>query len=173
MNRKTRSAALGDLRLWAETAKDLMTPNPVSIRADATADEAVALLIDKGVGAVPVIDSAGRPVGVLSRSDALVHQRETVDGAAKSGVPAHTDPPTTAADLMTPGVLAVTSATPAAEVIEQMLGFRVHHIFVADHDGTLVGVVSPIDVLRRLKQQPAPVAREAIPEVYLSAHDYW
>src|SRR5262249_38997375 len=66
------------LVLSAETAADLMTPNPVSLRAYATLKEAIVLLTDKGFSAAPVIDEAGRPVGVLSRSDILVHDRETV-----------------------------------------------------------------------------------------------
>src|SRR6516225_9052155 len=64
------------LSLRAETAADLMTPNPVSVEADALVGEAIALLIDRGISAAPVIDDAGRPIGVLSRSDILVHDRE-------------------------------------------------------------------------------------------------
>jgi len=67
------------LALHAETAADLMTANPVSVREDATLREALGLLIDKGYSAAPVIDRAGRPVGVLSRSDLLVHDRETAE----------------------------------------------------------------------------------------------
>src|SRR5262245_12957539 len=67
------------LTLCAETAAALMTPDPLSIRADATVREAVAFLTDKGFSAAPVIDKAGRPVGVLSRADILVYDRERVE----------------------------------------------------------------------------------------------
>jgi CBS domain-containing protein len=62
-----------------------MTPNPVSIREGATVREAVELLTGRGISGGPVIDEAGRPVGVLSRADILVHDREAVDcdGARK------------------------------------------------------------------------------------------
>jgi CBS domain-containing protein len=66
------------LILCAETAADLMVPNPVSIRAGATVKEAAAFLTDKGFSAAPVIDEAGRPVGVLSQSDIVVHDRECI-----------------------------------------------------------------------------------------------
>src|SRR5262249_49001743 len=59
--------------LEATTAKDLMWPDPVSIDESATIREGVAFLVDKGFSAAPVIDRAGRPVGVLSRADVLVH----------------------------------------------------------------------------------------------------
>ena len=58
----------------AATAAELMTPNPVSLRAQATVLEARELFIARAIAAAPVIDAAGRPVGVLSQSDILVHQ---------------------------------------------------------------------------------------------------
>ena len=68
--------ASGVLTLNAETAADLMTPNPLSIRQNATVKEAAAFLTDRGISAAPVIDNAGRAVGVLSRADIVVHHRQ-------------------------------------------------------------------------------------------------
>src|SRR5260370_32592917 len=65
------------LTLDAKTAGEMMTPNPLSVRGDATMAEIIALLVDKGFGATPVIDEAGRPIGVVKRSDILAHERET------------------------------------------------------------------------------------------------
>src|SRR5438132_12038583 len=73
------------LRLHAETAANLMVPNPISLRGDANVREALVLLTDKGFSAAPVIDEAGRPVGVLSRGDLLVHDRERADYLAPGG----------------------------------------------------------------------------------------
>src|SRR5438128_1821807 len=70
------------LTLCAGNAAELMTPNPVSIRANATVREALALLLDHGYSAAPVIDDAGRPLGVLSRSDLLIHDREVIQHLA-------------------------------------------------------------------------------------------
>jgi len=36
-------------------------------------------------------------------------------------------------------------------VIEDMLGLRVHQLFVVDQDQVLVGVISTLDVLRHLR----------------------
>jgi len=49
------------------TASEFMEPNPVSIRDTATVAEALAVLTDRGHGAAPVVDEAGKPVGVLRR----------------------------------------------------------------------------------------------------------
>jgi CBS domain-containing protein len=130
------------LALWAETAADVMTTNLVSIRENATVQQAVALLIDKGYHAAPVIDEAGRPVGVLSVSDLLAHDREKQ--ADLSDV-------TLARDLMTPAVFAVPPDASAGKVVADMLGLNVHRLFVVDGTGTLIGVITALDILRHLR----------------------
>jgi CBS domain-containing protein len=159
--------------LCAETAADLMTPNPASLRARATIAEAVRFLTDKGFGAAAVIDDAGRPIGVLSRSDILVHDREKVEyvprtadfyereewqhdpKAGRDDIPVQDSAGTLVQDIMTPIVFSVRPETPAAKVIEDMLGMKVHRLFVVDGSGFLVGVISALDVLRHLRPENA------------------
>jgi len=155
--------------LYGKTAEDLMTPNPVSIRDAATVREAVALLTDRGISAAPVIDKGGRPVGVLSRADILVHDREKVDYLVpvseydekfnlavglgeplRSGFQIEKTDDTLVRDIMTPVVFSVGRRYAAARVAEDMVALKVHRLFVIDEDGILVGVVSALDVLRHL-----------------------
>ena len=103
------------------TAEDLMTPNPLSLQEGLSLREAIAFLIDRGISGAPVIDVTGRPVGVLSQSDVLVHDRETVEHVApaehESGTPLPRDlrghfqiekvDKTRVRDLMTPVVFSV------------------------------------------------------------------
>src|SRR5437868_3767311 len=81
MAKSGKTEAAPRLVLEAGTAADLMTPNPVSIRDTATLAEAVSLLTDKGISGAPVIDDAGRPVGVLSRADIVAHDRQLAAGS--------------------------------------------------------------------------------------------
>ena len=170
MRNSTQLTAAPCLTLRAEMAADLMTPNPVSLRDDASLHEAIALLTDKGYSAAPVINRAGLPVGVLSRSDILIHNRETLTHAGgvssyyeegASRLPAG-EPPrgghvseltdqTLVRDLMTPVVFSVAPHTPAPEVVRDMLALKVQRLFVVDKDGVLVGVISAHDILRRLE----------------------
>ncbi len=135
------------LCLQAQTAADLATGNPVSLREDATLAEAVAVLIDKGIHAAPVIDDAGHPVGVLSGSDVLIHWR----GQAQKGTPAEAAAPVRVRDLMTPAVFSVTSDATAGRVVEEMVTLNVHQLFVVDDSGALVGVIPALNVLRHLR----------------------
>jgi CBS domain-containing protein len=151
------------LSLARATAQVLMSPNPVSLDGDASIQEAIAMLTDRGFSAAPVIDAAGRPIGVLSRGDILVHEREQVRHARLTddedweekprrtrheGYSVEVVDPTRVRDVMTPVVFTVDLRTPAAKVVEQMLALRVHRLFVVDEDQALVGVVSTLDVLR-------------------------
>src|SRR5947208_1625550 len=105
-----------------------MRPNPVSVRDSATLPEVMDLFIEKGLGATPVINEAGSPVGVVSHSDLLIHHRQAArrPGSAELGL---TSDPTTVRDVMTPAVFSVTPDTPMAKVVEQMLALKVHHLF--------------------------------------------
>src|SRR5262249_62087653 len=92
------------LVLEEQTAAELMTPNPVSIREAATVREAVELLTRRGISGAPVIDHAGRPVGVVSRADILVHDREAPDPGADAE---------RVRDIMTPAGFRVAPHAPA------------------------------------------------------------
>lgn len=166
------------LLLKARTAADLMTPNPVSLREEATAREAARFLTDRGFSAAPVINEAGEPVGVLSQTDIVVHARERIDAllggedtvedftefaaipVGCSGVwselkPERLDDGAVVGDLMTPTVFTVRGDAPSSQVVEDMLALRVHRLFVVDDGGVLVGVVTATDILRRLAPEDA------------------
>jgi len=53
------------------TAADLMTRNVVTIRADASVAAAARIMVERGVKRLPVIDLAGRVIGVVCRVDVL------------------------------------------------------------------------------------------------------
>ncbi len=163
MSKMTTSPA-GPVVLRAKSAGELMTANPLSLRDDATLHEAIAFLVDRGISGAPVIDEAGRPVGVLSQTDILVHDREEPRHMAPPEVDYGTPLPrrwwdafqieqvdtTLVRDLMTPAVFCVSLDTPAASVVEQLRELNVHRLFVVDSNGILVGVVTALDVVRHL-----------------------
>ena len=153
------TSLIARLVLAADSAADLMTPNPVSIREDASIPAAVALLADKNLEAAPVIDEAGRPVGVLTQGDIVVHEREkqsremVVQAAPPSHADAECGDETRARDLMTPALFSVTPETPAARVVDQLLKLNVKQLFVVDDSGALIGVISALDIVRRLRPE--------------------
>jgi CBS domain-containing protein len=170
MNAPSSAAGSSRLVLAADTAADLMAPNPISISAKSSVKEASLLLTEKGFSAAPVIDDAGRPVGVISKTDIVVHAREKADYLAQAPEYYQKSDLTTAAgeplgggfqvesvdatlvrDIMTPAVFSVVPETPAGGVVQQILELKVHRLFVVDRAGVLVGVISALDILRCLR----------------------
>jgi CBS domain-containing protein len=157
----------GHPSLWNLTAADLMTPNPVSIHEYATLFEAANFFSEKQISAAPVINIAGRPVGVISRSDlvrylgaAAMHLLPSREPQVEDFLPERADG---LADryndarhiqvgaIMTPTIYAVPQDTPLRAMIDEMLRRDVHRLFVLDADGLLIGVVTTLDVLRAVR----------------------
>ena len=151
MSKRPKHAWTSCLILRAETASDLMSTNPLSIHADAPVEEAAAFFVEKGISGAPVIDAAGRPIGVVSQLDLLVHNREK---STLNAVPARTR----VRDVMTPFVFTVAADALAGTVVDDLLGRKIHRLFVVDNHGVLIGVISALEVLRHLRyMEPAAV----------------
>jgi CBS domain-containing protein len=125
---------------FATSAKEVMTRNPLSISEAATLRDAATFLTSKDISAAPVINEAGRPVGVISLADIVrcVHVSEVSD----------TRLPLTVREVMTPVVFFVRPDTAVANVIEDLLDCAVHRLFVVDDNEVLIGVISALDLLR-------------------------
>lgn len=155
----------------AATAAEMMTADPKTIRREATVAEAAAFLDDKGISAAAVIDDAGRPIGVLSRTDIVRHGTKSARaGQAKYDFYEHdgltglveapaaeggegeggVGGPATVGHIMTPIVRSVSPEASAAEVVRGLVEHQVHRLFVIDKAGVLVGVISALDVLKSL-----------------------
>ena len=109
----------------------------VTIGTDATVAEAVDLLKAHRIGAV-VVTSEGRVAGILSERDVVRHLGS--DWSALSGRPVH--------DIMTSNVISVSPHATVDDIMERMTERRIRHMPVVD-DGTLVGIVSIGDVVKR------------------------
>lgn len=140
-------------------ALDVMTPNPKSIDQGATVRETAEVLQDNGIHIAPVIDAAGRPIGVVSRTDLLDYWRrrrdrlaamaagelESDSNRASACVPGDE---LTVREIMTPVVFSVPIHAPIAKIIDKILALEVRCLFVTDESGVLVGVISVFDLLR-------------------------
>ena len=157
------------LVLYAETAEDLMTKNPISVRHDATIREAAAFLVEKEISGAPVVDDAGRAVGVISRADFVRLDSEAcVKGVHDTAYYRDVDcrcPPAfrefvygkrtetlQVRDVMSPVVIQVFNHDSALSAVAKLRALKIHRLFVTDDAGTLIGVISALDVLRCLGQ---------------------
>ena len=52
-------------------ARDIMTENPVTMTPEADSAEAAAIMVERGIGVIPVVDEAGRLKGILTKLELL------------------------------------------------------------------------------------------------------
>ncbi|TAK14506.1 MAG: CBS domain-containing protein [Rhizorhabdus sp.] len=111
--------------------------NPIiSISPGMAVVEVVALLADKRIGAVPVIEQE-QVIGIMSERDMIYGLRK--DGAKFLDREVR--------DVMTAPVITVTSDTSPLEALAMMTRRRIRHLPVVD-DGVLIGFVSIGDLVK-------------------------
>ena len=131
------------------TAHDLMTEDPTTVGMNATVQKAIGLLHALDVRHLPVVDEEGTLVGMLSDRDVRGLAFPEVLGAEYAGtIQTALDAPV--ASVMSANVLSVDLEADAAEIIDLMLDQKVGAVPVVDADGTLVGIVSYMDILRAI-----------------------
>ncbi|WMX48399.1 CBS domain-containing protein [Streptomyces roseicoloratus] len=131
---------------------DLMTPTAVAVQRGTPFKEIARLLDEYGITAVPVVDEADRPVGVVSEADLL--RRHT----AKDG-------PSTAEAMMSSPVVTARPSWTAVEAARHMERHRVKRLPVVDPDGRLIGVLSRSDLLQLFLRRDRAIQEEILEDV--------
>jgi CBS domain-containing protein len=107
-----------------------------TVKPDQSVRDAVALLVDKRIGAVVVVDETGRPVGIVSERDVV---RELAKNENVLNEPV--------SRVMTIDVIIARPGDDTKAVSKTMTVKRFRHLPVMDH-GELVGIVSIGDVVK-------------------------
>ena len=107
----------------------------VSLPADATVRDAVAMLAERRIGAVPVTQD-GRVAGIMSERDVIYCLKS--DGAAILDWPV--------SRVMTSPAITAEPSMPALVALSQMTKRRIRHLPVVE-DGRLTGIVSIGDLV--------------------------
>ena len=115
-----------------------MILNPITLSADATLREAVALMGRFKISGVPIVDRDGKLIGILTNRD-LQFERN-LDRAVR--------------EAMTSSGLITAPAGTTLEEAERILGkHRIEKLPVVDADGTLRGLITVKDIHKR-RQHP-------------------
>jgi CBS-domain-containing membrane protein len=153
---------------------DVMTRDVETVRLEDDVHALEKLMLKKKVHGVPVVDDAGKLVGVVSQTDLLAwHFHTGVDGASYYGDPGllipGIDPRTLKVDdirtakveeVMSPLVYCIGPDRPLAEAAAMMIRKWIHRLVVVDDEHHVLGVISAIDLLHSF-----PGAKEALHDV--------
>lgn len=120
-----------------------LTPLSYRIYPDTPVNEVIALMLRRGLRAVPVVGKELEVLGVITAGDLLPHAlpdaSEGTEGA-KEGVP-------TARDVMTRSVLCVSEEQTLLEASRAMLGREVGQLPVV-REGELIGFIDRMTIIR-------------------------
>lgn len=140
-------------------ARDVMVSPVVTIGKSATVRDVAKLLLEKRISAVPVVDDAGKVIGIVTEGD-LIHR-------AESGTERHdswwvrflTDDATIAADyvkshamkvedVMTPDVITAPPETPLHEIAMLLEERQIKRVPIVNKEGNLIGIVSRANLIQ-------------------------
>ena len=131
------------------TARDLMTPKPLTVSPQTSFAEVWDLMRDMEIRHIPVVQ-AGTLLGILSERDLArldVNRVLTVEGADAL----RRDLATPVVDVMSADVITVEPEATLSDVVAVFLDSKVGALPVVEPSGEVVGIVSYIDVLRALQ----------------------
>ncbi len=149
-------------------ARDVKTTDDATANPDTPTRDIAALLLRRGISAIPIADAGGAPVGMVSEGD-LVGRDDDAREARRDwwlallaeGNPLHEDflanlrtPERRAREILSAPVVTVEEDTPVAEIARLLAAYRIKRVPVL-RDGRIVGIVSRADLLRALAaEQP-------------------
>jgi CBS domain-containing protein len=140
--------------------RDIMTHDPQRVRPDTPLQDVVRLLLGVTFTSVPVVDRAGRPLGIITQGD-LVYRAglplrlgllaESEPGRKNSALAGLAGKQAEA--VMTRPAVIITEDQRLTDAVDLMLRQDVKRLPVVDENGLLTGVLSRVDVFRTITRE--------------------
>lgn len=145
----------------AVPVRAVMQRNVVCLSPVTPLDGVIKLFADHRISGAPVVDERGEVVGILTKTDLMVH---SLDCELETYLTPHilqmlfaeeheADPPplprkkdVLAGDIMTRSPLTIAADLPVGAAARIMVERRYHHLLVAE-GRKVVGILSPLDLL--------------------------
>ncbi len=128
-------------------AFQLMSRDVMTLRPDASVEEAWRQLAARGIGQAPVLDKTLQLVGLVSVQD-LLKVINVEDGKVRDILSR------TVADVMTTPVVSADPITDIRRVARVLLDYQLSGLPVVNEQEELVGILSRSDILRALVNDP-------------------
>jgi CBS domain-containing protein len=146
--------------------KDVMTENVATVGQGATLKQVAQLMVERGISGVPVVNSEGLVLGVVSEADIIVKAASRPESAGILGTlfaPEAVDErhlsATTAGQAMTAPAVTIDIDRSASEAARRMVEHQVNRLPVLN-DGKLVGIVSRGDLIRAFTRSDTEIWEE-------------
>ncbi len=133
--------------------REVMTTDVMTVGPDIGLKAAARLMIDRGISGLPVVDDAGKLVGIITEADFVQQEadrshrryRRLLD--ALFGEREHRLVGETVGDAMTRHPIVIDPETRVAEAAREMADRGIKRLPVVSDSGELVGIVSRADIM--------------------------
>jgi CBS domain-containing protein len=133
-------------------AAGIMTFGAATIEPGATVMEAAQLMLTYRLSGVPVVESDGRLVGIVTEGDLLSAAAQRNPGRPDASDKQTSPGSLRVRDVMSSDVVTVGESTPIADIAALMRKHHIKRVPVTD-GGKVIGIVSRADLLRRLARE--------------------
>ncbi len=144
-------------------ASDIMVTEVVTTKPEANVQDVAEIMLTNRISAVPVLDSAGKIVGIVSEGDLLrrgeagtEHERawwlKLLMGREIMAAEYVKEHSRKVADVMTHGIITAAPDTPVAEIATLLERHRIKRVPIVS-GGKLVGIVSRANLIQALAAQ--------------------
>ena len=142
--------------IYKQKASDVMSTHVDAIHCKETLRDALTMMANNHLTALPVVDGKERCVGIISQSDLIEITESDLEFQSSlklfGGLALEQVTSERIEDVMTDRVVSVLPDLGVPEVADLMLDQSIHHIPVCDEDGKLRGIISTMDILAGLRQ---------------------
>ena len=150
--------------IYKQTARDIMTKHVATIRSMETIHDALELMAENHLSAIPVVDQRGSCVGIVSQADIIGFARDADEddqpvnlsrnlaSIMSGGIPLDQITRERIDEVMSDHVIVANANESAISLADKMISYEIHHVPVVDDDDQLLGIVSTIDILKGLRQ---------------------
>jgi CBS domain-containing protein len=150
-------------------ARDVMTAPVISVAPETGVNEIAALLIERRISAVPVLDAHGELLGIVSEGDLMRRPESGTErrswlaaffGPERQAVEFIRTHGRTARDVMTREVASVGPEAELGTIVDMLERRRIKRVPVIEN-GRVVGIVSRANLLHALAAQVSPARATA------------
>ncbi|MTI68170.1 MAG: CBS domain-containing protein [Firmicutes bacterium] len=145
-------------------AKDIMTSNVITVKADDTIENVTNLLLEHNISGVPVVDDEKKVIGIVSETDLIYKDKNInipayfpflggyilLESMKKFEKQLKKMAGYKVEDIMSEKVITINENKEIREVVNTMLNNNINRIPVVNDDEKVVGIIARSDVLRNI-----------------------
>jgi CBS domain-containing protein len=151
----------------SKTVADVMSHDPIVVKAETPLNEAIKILAEKRISGLPVVDDAGNLLGIISETDLMWRETDVtppayimiLDSVIYLQNPAtyerdlHKALGQTVGEVMSKNPITISPDKSLKEAAKIMHDRKVHRLPVLSGDNQVIGILTRGDIIRAMAAQ--------------------